>query len=350
MRVLRRLAYGWIFCLLTGAALGGASIPPLALDRFPASGTGPTSMPPHAIAPAPLKYAPLKLAPPAEPVIRMDSPSCVIPFTRAGNLILIQATVDTLTGNFILDTGAPNLVLNMTYFRHYPTRYTEGTEGGITGAVNDQNGTTVDHFYFGGVNYYHVDADRINLGHIENSKGIRILGLLGMQLFTRFEMIIDYQKNVIYLHLVGNKEAKTYQSEQLKNPLLFNEFPIELTDNKIFVHTQTAGKDLLFLVDFGAESNVLDSRLPDKIFKNVTITKRVELSGSGTSKVDALYGNLKNLKIGDRDIGELPVLITNLESMCSSYEHCLDGMLGFDFLSLHKIGFNFVRRKMYIWK
>jgi hypothetical protein len=25
-------------------------------------------------------------------------------------------------------------------------------------------------------------------------------------------------------------------------------------------------------------------------------------------------------------------------------------MLGFDFLSLHKIGFNFVTRKMYIWK
>jgi hypothetical protein len=36
--------------------------------------------------------------------------------------------------------------------------------------------------------------------------------------------------------------------------------------------------------------------------------------------------------------------------MCDSYNNCLDGMLGFDFLSLHKIGFNFVNRKMYIWK
>jgi hypothetical protein len=286
----------------------------------------------------------------AEPVIRVDSSTCVIPFTRAGNLILIKAKVDTVEGNFILDTGAPNLVLNMTYFRHYPTRNTDAQEGGITGSVNGQQGTMVDHFGLGGVNYYHVEADRINLGHIESNKGIRILGLLGMQLFSRFEMIVDYEKMIITLRLVPNKEGAAFKSEPLKDTSAYNEFPIDLTDNKIIVHTEMAGKKLLFLVDYGAESNVLDSRLPDKIFKNVTITRRVILGGSGTGKVDALYGNLQHMKMAGKDIGELPVLITNLENMCTSYDHCLDGMLGFDFLSLHKIGFNFVRHKMYIWK
>jgi hypothetical protein len=285
-----------------------------------------------------------------DPVIRMDSATAVIPFTRAGNLILIQARVDTIEGNFILDTGAPNLVLNLTYFRQYPARYTDAQEGGITGSVNGQQGTTVDHFLMGGVHYYHLEADRIDLGHIENSKGIRILGLLGMQLFSKFEMIVDYEKMVILLRLVPGKESASYKSAPLKDTSAYNEFPIDLTENKIIVHTEMAGKKLLFLVDYGAESNVLDSRLPDKIFKNVTITRRVILGGSGASKVDALYGNMQHLKIGGHDIGELPVLITNLENMCMSYDHCLDGMLGFDFLSLHKIGFNFVRHKMYIWK
>ncbi len=202
----------------------------------------------------------------------------------------------------------------------------------------------------GGINYFHVDADRINLGHIENSKGIRILGLLGMQLFTKFEMIVDYEKMVIILRMPNNKESPAYRSEALKDTAAYNEFPIDLTDNKIILHTEMAGKKLLFIVDYGAESNVLDSRLPDKIFRNVTITKRVILGGSGTSKVDALYGNMQHMKIGGHDMGDLPVLITNLENMCTSYDHCLDGMLGFDFLSLHKIGFNFVKHKMYIWK
>jgi hypothetical protein len=286
-----------------------------------------------------------------DPVIRMDSSACTIPFTRAGNLILIKAKVDTVEGNFILDTGAPNLVLNLTYFRQYPTRSTEaGQEGGITGSVSGQQPTTVAHFQLGAVNYYQVEADRINLGHIESNKGVRILGLLGMQLFTRFEMIVDYEKMVINLRLVPGKEPAGFKSDLLKDTSAYNELPIDLTDGKIVVHTEMAGKKLLFVVDYGAESNVLDSRLPDKIFKNVTITRRVILGGSGTGKVDALYGNLQHLKLGGRELGELPVLITNLENMCTSYDHCLDGMLGFDFLSLHKIGFNFVRRKMYIWK
>jgi hypothetical protein len=49
-------------------------------------------------------------------------------------------------------------------------------------------------------------------------------------------------------------------------------------------------------------------------------------------------------------IGNLPIVITNLEKTCFWLDGCADGVLGFDFLSLHKIGFNFVTRKMYLWK
>ena len=80
------------------------------------------------------------------------------------------------------------------------------------------------------------------------------------------------------------------------------------------------------------------------------ITRRVLLSGAGERKVEALYGDLKNMKIGSQELGSLPVLITNLANTCFAYNGCIDGILGFDFLSLHKIGFNFVKRKMYIWK
>ena len=288
--------------------------------------------------------------PPSDPVVKMDTPSCVIPFTRAGNLILVKASADTSVGNFVLDTGAPDLVLNMTYFRQYPSRHTDAEEGGITGAVTGQIGTIVNQFSLGPVHYYKCEADRINLGHIENAKGLKILGLLGMQLFKRFEMIIDYEKNTISLHLVEPREASSYKSQQLQDTAAYREFPIDIDENKIIVHTEMAGKKLLFLVDFGAESNVLDSRLPNKVFENVTITRRVQIDGSGEKKVEALYGNLKNMKMGGQDMGVLPVLITNLQKMCDSYNHCLDGMLGFDFLSMHKIGFNFVKHKMYIWK
>lgn len=284
-----------------------------------------------------------------DPVVTSDTASCIIPFSRAGNLIVIKAKVDTIEGNFILDTGAPKLILNMTYFRHYLSAGEENESGGITGETRS-NPTLVENLSFGPIKYYKAEADRVNLGHIENSKGIKILGLLGMQLFKRFEMIIDYEKSLIYLHLISKKEASTYKSEMLKDESAYNTFPIKIMEDKLLTYGEIAGKKLTFLIDTGAESNVLDSRLSNKIFEQVTITRRIMLAGSGRGKTEALYGDMKNMKIGDLAIGTLPVLVTNLEKMCFSYNQCLDGMLGFDFLSIHKIGFNFVKRKMYIWK
>ncbi|MBC7536586.1 MAG: aspartyl protease family protein [Ferruginibacter sp.] len=287
----------------------------------------------------------------SDPIVSCDSLVAVIPFTRAGNLVLIQAKADTIEGNFILDTGAPGLVLNVTYFRDYPsTSATTADQGGITGNTSNADPTIISRFSFGAVRYSLVEADRINLGHIENNKGVRILGLLGLQLFKRFEMILDYERNLLFLHLISKKESNIYASEQLKDTALYNTFPITFLDNKLLTTAEMDGKKLKFLVDTGAESNVLDSRLPDKIFDNVTVTGRITLTGTGAKKTEALYGNIKNLKIGDLNISSLPVIVANLEKMCNAYDRCLDGMLGFDFLSLHKIGFNFVKRKMYIWK
>jgi Aspartyl protease len=283
-----------------------------------------------------------------DPIISTDSASCVIPFTRAGNLILIQAKADTTTGFFVLDTGTPGLVLNLTYFRHYPTS-NPVESGGVTGSTLSAQ-TTVDSFRLGPISYRHVDADLVNLGHIENNKGVKIFGLIGLQLLERFEMIIDYSSNRLYLHLISKKEAATYRSPQLLDSASYTIIPIDIEEHKMIVYLFLKGRKLKFIIDTAAETNVLDSRLPGKVFEQVEITRRVTLNGSGNHKVEALVGDLKGLRLGNLDIGALPVLITNLQSMCDAYNNCLDGMLGFDFLSLHKIGFNFVNRKMYIWK
>jgi hypothetical protein len=286
-----------------------------------------------------------------QPLAENDSVSCIIPFSRSGNLILLKAKADTTEGNFILDTGAPGLVLNLTYFRDYPgIAGADDNQGGITGNVPTSLHTIVEHFSFGTIQYQQLEADRISLGHIENNKGIKVLGLLGMQLFRQFEMIIDYEQSVIYLHRISKKEASIYKSKLLNDTAAYSVLPIEFKENKVLVFASIGGKKLTLLIDSGAESNVLDSRLPNKVFENVSITKRVLLNGTGTKKIEALYGDARNVKIGKEQLDSLPVLITNLEKMCFSYDYCLDGILGFDFLSLHKIGFNFVNRKMYIWK
>lgn len=284
------------------------------------------------------------------PDLSIDTNTQAIPFSRAGNLIVVKAQADTIEGNFILDTGAPYLVLNITYFRDYPQQHIDGEQTSMTGSSSSIARTRVKNFSFGSLQFSPLDADLANLGHIENSKGLKILGLLGMELFRQCEMIIDYDRNLIYLHKIGRKESATYMHEMLKDPAAYRTFPIDITDNRIMVKTVNAGRKLRFVIDCAAETNVLSSKLPEKVFDNVTITGRRVLTGVGNRKVEALYGDLKDMKLGSYDLGTLPMLITNLEYTCFAYAGCIDGILGFDFLEGHRIGFNFVKRKMYIWK
>jgi Aspartyl protease len=286
-----------------------------------------------------------------EEIYDADSSVVIIPFSRAGNLIVVKAKVDTMEGNFILDTGSPNLVLNLTYFRDYPSTWSQSEEKkGITGSVENVLQTTVRTFSFGNLQQYRVNADLVNLGHIENRKGIRILGLIGMELLENYEMIIDFEKTLIYLHLVSRKKSSPYRHEMLNDTAAYYTSSIEMKDGRIIMRTEIAGKPIRLIIDSGAETNILDSRLPDNVFDEVTINGRIVLTGIGDKKIEALRGNLSELMIGGQKATNLPVLITNLEKTCFSYGGCVDGVLGFDFLSLKKIGFNFVKRKMYIWK
>ena len=281
----------------------------------------------------------------------IDSTSCIIPFNRVGNLIVVKAKADSMEGNFILDTGAPGLVLNITYFREYPiVSHHDVEQQTIAGSSTGAQQTMIKEFTLGTLQYWRTEADLTNLGQIENAKGIKVLGLLGVELFKQCEMILDFEKNLIYLHRISKKEAASYKSELLNDTSQYRVFSIDLKDNRIITTTQIEGKKLKLAIDCAAESNILDSRLPNKIFENFTVIRRVKLMGPGDKKIDAFYGNLHTMKIGNLDISNLPVTITNLEYTCFSFGGCVDGVLGFDFLSLHKIGFNFVNRKMYIWK
>jgi hypothetical protein len=273
----------------------------------------------------------------------------VIPFNRAGNLIIIKAKADSIEGNFIFDTGAPGLVLNLTYFRHYQLTPADD-RGSIAGFISTAHETIINNFSFGEETYTRQQADLVNLGHIEDRKGIKIIGLIGVSFFRQAELIIDYENSVILLRSPATKKTDNYKHPMLKDTASYTIVPIEIVENKIVAYTKLAGRKLKFIIDTGAEANVLDTRLPNKVFENVTISRRTSISGTGAKKIEALYGNLKNMKIGEMPLGDLPVIVTNLENACITNMCCVDGLLGFDFLSLHKIGFNFAKYEMYIWK
>jgi len=280
-----------------------------------------------------------------DPIPRFEGDEVVMPFTMAGRLILLEARVDTLIGNFILDTGAPFLVLNKSWFRGYGTA-AMAQAGGITGGASDVMTTRVAKVQLGQIDYFRVEADVIELGHIEKSRGVPILGLLGLNLFKSFEVFIDYEKQELRLYKLDKKGKRIIPNN--RKPI--GQLPFYLYNNTILMDGTLNGVQMRFCLDTGAEVNVLHNRLPKKAMETVQITSRSVLTGTGNRKIEVLRGNMDKVHVSKFHCPLMPTLITHLGNMSRAYNLRIDGMLGYDFLSFAPVSINFVTEEITFWE
>ncbi len=268
--------------------------------------------------------------------------SVVIPLKRAGHLFLIEATVEDQTGNLVFDTGANGLVLNSTYFRNH-LRTGNAVSNGITGTVGKVEQITVDQLNFGDLSYKKLRADVTNLGHIENRRGVKILGLIGFSLMKNLEIVIDSKNGVLKLFKL-DKSGQRLSHRQFNFGADYYQ-KIEGNSNILFLKGKIAGKVLNFCFDTGAETNAISSIANKNILSTLTITRRIGLKGSGAAKSEVLFGRMNDFLMGNKQIHDMETIVTNLDDLSEAYGTRIDGMLGYSFLEQGIVNVNFVKKQ-----
>ena len=268
-----------------------------------------------------------------------------IPLKRVNNLFLIEARIDSLEGNFIFDTGASKLVLNQTYFRN--RKLSSGTTsygiGGTGGQVFNQSidSLIISELFFTGLN-----ADVANLGHLETAKGVKILGLLGANLFLNMEMVIDEKNSVLILYKTDKHGERIFKGDVITD-IPDIEIPLQVNNNIIFLNGIAGDKKLRFCLDTGAEINVLNNMVSNKVLKHFTLTNRAVLGGTSDQNVGVLRGQLDALIIGTDTLMNMPFVLTGLTNLEIVYNTTLDGILGYPFLAEGKVIINTKKNKLY---
>ncbi len=269
--------------------------------------------------------------------------SITIPLKRAGRLFLLEAQVDDQVGNLVFDTGAEGLVLNKTYFRNYNST-PKYSGSGITGDAGDVAQIRADRVSVSSVYYEKVTADVTDLSHIENKRGIKILGLFGLNMIKSFEVVLDAVNGELRLYRINKK------GERLSLAVDSTRFDVaqrlELPYSILRVAGKINGKSLYFCLDTGAEINVLNSSLSKAVISTVTISRRSRLGGAGASVTEVLYGSMSEFMFGNHQVGPMPTIVTNLSTMGEAYGCSIDGMLGCDFLEKGIISINFVKKEV----
>lgn len=270
--------------------------------------------------------------------------SITIPLRQVGRIFLIEADIDGEKGFLVFDTGASGLVLNKTYFRDYAIME-RLQPNGITGSVGSVEKVTVDNISFFGLQFKRIIADMTNLGHIENRRGGKILGLFGFSLIKDFEIVFKPSQNQLQLFRI-NKEGNRLCSS---GEFLFDyRCKFEVNYNILFLRTIFHGKSLRFCLDTGAETNVIDRHAPKILINSISITRRTTLHGIGSTTSEVLFGTMSDFQLGDIKFSNMETIITNLDALSEAYDTKIDGMLGYSFLSKGIICINFVKKEFAI--
>lgn len=264
-----------------------------------------------------------------ENVVNTDKNHIVLPLKRAGNLILLEAIIDGVSGNLILDSGSSSLVLNSMYFRHGQV-VASLAAGGVTGTTGTLVTTRINSMQISDMKFNRLEANTVDLGHIESARNIRVLGFFGLGLFNDYEIVLDLQNSVLELHRLnirGNRMSR------VRLPSRFDlQIPATVKSNVLFFSANINRARLTFCLDTGAESNVLTSTLPNHILNTVDINRRSTIRGASGHDVEVLYGLMNNLDIERTDLAGMQVMIMNLNTMSHFYGMQIDGMLGCEFL------------------
>lgn len=274
-----------------------------------------------------------------------DSGTITIPLRFSGRLMLIECIVDSVEGYLVFDTGASEMVFNQVYFRDHVTRNVPHAYG-ITGGSSGVGAILAESIRMPGLEFQHITAHMADLGHLENGRNVRILGLINFDLFKNYEFTLDAGNGQIHLVPLTELGMKNRRKRTEEAPHCV--IPFEMAKNIVFLKGEIGGKRLRFCLDTGAESNVINSRNPKSVMETIPVTGRSVLRGAGKSTREVIIGTMNDFNIGGHSLNGMRTIIANLDPLNEVYEMYIDGMLGYPFIRETTLCFNFAERTVAI--
>ena len=270
-----------------------------------------------------------------------------IPFKLVDHLIVVKAEILNEKGNFIIDTGSETLILNKVHFsKFYSHQKKDETASGIMRSIENSYEKHIKEFKLQNFKLENRNSDVIDLSHIEKSKKIKLLGVIGYSILKDYEVFIDMHLNQVTLTKVdafGDKLNKHVYLEKIVDSLDFN-----LKHHTIVVKGTINNQNVRLGIDTAAEFNQINKSINKKALKYFIPKKRLRLTGIGKRKIEVLAGKLHRVKLSETTyFGPMLTVLTNLSKMNEAFGTNLDGILGYEFFAQKRTIINYQKEKLY---
>jgi len=260
-----------------------------------------------------------------------------VPFEWQDGKILVSASIEGVRRTFMLDTGAPSLVLNEQI-----EEKTKSSARGISGEVQITQ-KTVQSFEWAGIQTKKLEALVLNMEHLEIAAKTKLAGLIGYDVLKNAEVLFDYERRLILL-------SKTHKSSWHKGhkPRATIDFIME--DHLPVLKVKIDKKTLYLGLDSGAECNILDEKVFNKIPKSlISKNKQEKLIGLDRKEKSVNVAWISDTQIKKETFSDMKYLFTDLSALQNEGEIQLDGLLGAPFFQSATFSINYRKQKLYIW-
>ncbi len=172
----------------------------------------------------------------------MPRSGVIIPLLEVDPLPLMQLNIDGRPGNFLLDTGGPDVVLDPAFAKELGLKIATGRRGIFAGGRTAQVGkAVVPELRFGGLSLHQLPVGILPSRQLPFFKGRTIDGVIGTVFLSRFLATIDYPHRRLIL-----RPRNTAKPSGVTEPMWL------VGDHFIFADGSVNGvSNQLFLVDSG---------------------------------------------------------------------------------------------------
>ena len=259
-------------------------------------------------------------------------------FELVGGMVFIQADVNGQRGSYILDTGAPGIILN-----EKPTVISTAYDASSLNGPVEIGEVLIDNFEWGIINRKGVTGFQVDISHLENSFDKEIAGLIGFDVFADYELLFDYHKQTV-------KVYPSKKNDLHKNNKVFEKVSFKRDGHLPIIPIKIDGKTYHFGLDTGAEINILSHKVLQKVDANaISFLISNEVRGLDQKVTKSQSIRLNKCLINDYSVDNQVFMILDLSHVNANAEKEIDGILGFPFFEQHRISINYGNNKLYFW-
>jgi len=282
-------------------------------------------------------------------ILKSEADKIEVPMEMMGRLISVDVAVNGVKRKFLLDTGAPKVILNANYFK--PPEDLSGvrkisSSKSVNGSITGLDLMYIESIDLHGIRIEDQEVLTVDLSNLERHTEEEIYGLIGYEMIKDYDLIFNYDE--MKLTLVNPDFFECYESMMLAEKEIVV-VPFEIEAHIPVLNAKVNSITYSFGLDSGAETNLIDDDLFEKFndqINNITIDT---LSGMGDISREVNSAKINSTHIGNKELKNMDTVFSDISHINEGYKTKIDGLLGYELLSRQVSVISYARKELRLY-